>query len=377
MATPALIDSTPEPPRQFIQVGDHQVELPPGVTVSDWALERVRHQNPRIRAYFGCISQLEDSLESNYAILHCSPPRLLQIWRNVRNVCRLIQKKLAPTLAAPSVIPNLDTARRNAQYSFQVLNRTVIRRLEEYPYRIEPDQLPQVRRLLCTSIGKIYAFLRDTFGEVVANDPRSLHDSDYYLSRRFHQDIEEAEWLYATVDRLNDYLQSLGDVWTRQLEDLAQRMALERTLPTPKAWAEAEVLLNVLIDGLAPRLKEVLALTGVRFEEMQPLDQHTFDIPHNCKMALEVYSLGRRTIDQLKSEQPAVPEFRRQQLEDLLSCHATVCDREVELLTTVQESLHDLLAYVPLWLDAIEKRRALMLTKNLNEIPPRPAPQPR
>jgi hypothetical protein len=359
-------------PKQFIRVGDQQVQLPEGVSVADWALERVKAQNPRIRAYLGCIRLLEDTLESNYAILHCSSGRLLQIWRKVRRVCRLLQTKLAPALSEPSTVPSLETARRNALYSFRALNNTVIRKLEEYPYRIEPDQLPAIRRLLCVSIGKIYAFLRDTFGEIVAHDPRSLHDSDYYLSRKFPQDIEEAEWLYTTVDRLNDYLQGLGEVWARQLKTLAETMEQDQTLPSSRTWEEVELFMSLLIDGLSPKLKEVLALTGVRYDEIEPLDGYAFDVPHNCKLILEVYSIGRKTVDRLKTRTAESLEAREQHLEDILACHEMACNRLVQLMAAVEAALQDLLAYVPIWLDSIERRRALMLTKSPDEMPRRP-----
>src|ERR1700758_412135 len=51
-------------PRQMIQVGNHQISLPEGITVTDWAIERVHWQNPRIRAFLGCIRLLEGVFES-------------------------------------------------------------------------------------------------------------------------------------------------------------------------------------------------------------------------------------------------------------------------------------------------------------------------
>src|SRR5512136_3110562 len=71
--------------------GRYEVELPQGVTAADWGLERVRVQNPSIRCYLGCIRLLEEVLDSNYAILHCSPERLLKIWRQVEQVCQLMR----------------------------------------------------------------------------------------------------------------------------------------------------------------------------------------------------------------------------------------------------------------------------------------------
>src|ERR1051325_7505951 len=98
-------------PRQVIQVGQVQIELPEGVTALDWALERVNFQNPRIRAFLGCIRLIEDVLESNYALLHCSPERLLDIWHKVRQVAKLIRTRIAPLLETPSKIPPLEEAR--------------------------------------------------------------------------------------------------------------------------------------------------------------------------------------------------------------------------------------------------------------------------
>ncbi len=358
-------------PKQYIQVGEHQVALPPGVGVDAWALEKVRSQNPRIRAYLGSIRLLERTNESNYAILHCSPGRLLQIWRRVRRVCQIIQTRLAPTLSEPSLIPALDTARRNAELSYFALNNTVISRLQQYPYRIEESDLTAVRRLLCRSIGKIYEFLRDTFGEIVACDPRSLHDSDYYLSKRFPQDIEEAEWLYASVDKLNDYMQEIGRVLMRDLQEVSRRLETEPQLPTQASWGSVERFLTEVIEGLSPKLKEVLALTGIRYDEMEPLDDYAFKVPHNCHLLRETYELGRRSIEELKARPVTTLEERAGRVEDLLASHRVIGDFLREVMTRIELSIEDLLAYVPIWLNAIEKRRALMLTKNPEEIPRR------
>ncbi len=76
--------------------------------------------------------------------------------------------------------------------------------IERYPDLPNSAQLPEVRKLLCVSIGKIHPFLRNTLGEILANDPRSRHDADYFLSRRFAKDIEESEWLYSSVFELRE-----------------------------------------------------------------------------------------------------------------------------------------------------------------------------
>ena len=201
------------------QIGKYEVELPEGVTAADWGLERVRVQNPSIRSYLGCIRLLEEVLDSNYAILHCSPERLLKIWRQVEQVCQLMRSELLPTLEEPSVIPSLADARSHAGDSFRALAETVLTAMERCGHPLRADQLPEARKLLCVSIGKISAFLRDTFGEIVANDPRSRHDADYFLSRRFAQDIEESEWLYSAVYELDELLDGLEKACSAELTD--------------------------------------------------------------------------------------------------------------------------------------------------------------
>ena len=94
--SPAERRMSPKPRQHVILVGNQQVALPEGVTALDWSLERINYQNPRIRSFLGCIRLIEGVLESNYALLHCSPERLLDIWGKVRQVASLIRTQLSP-----------------------------------------------------------------------------------------------------------------------------------------------------------------------------------------------------------------------------------------------------------------------------------------
>ena len=215
----------------MIQVGNHQITLPEGVTVTDWALERVHWQNPRIRAFLGCIRLLEGVFESNYALLHCSPERLLDIWSKVRQVSELISHRIAPLLRGRSRIPALEDARQSAEISLGLLKGQVLAPLTSFSATVAPEQLVEVRKLLCISIGQLHAFLQDTFGELMASDPRSIHDADYFLSRRFPQDIEEAEWLHSTVARLIEYVERLEPVRITHLTAMLTSMTECSPLP--------------------------------------------------------------------------------------------------------------------------------------------------
>ncbi len=356
-------------PKQVIQVGGSLVELPEGVTALEWALERTSYQNPRIRAFLGCIRLLDGVMESNYAILHCSPERLLDIWRKVRQVADLIRKRLGPLLQVPSRIPDLEEARQSAEMSLGMLDYQVLRRLDAFPDDVAHDQLTEVRKLLCICIGQVHAFLADTFGEMMAKDPRSqgLHDSDYFLSRRFPQDIEEAEWLHATLVRLGEYLQRMDGDRVVHMTALSDRMRREETLPTRQAWKEAREFLELLLNALTPKLKEVLALRGVRFYEMEILDRYAFEIPAKCRTAIEIYDVGSAAIGGIKASVGASRPERTQNVQDLLQIHAAFSRRIADLVTDVDKALQDLVAFIPLWLEGVEKRRALLLKRELEQ----------
>ena len=352
-------------------VGKFEVELPEGVTAADWGLERVRVQNPSIRSYLGCIRLLEEVLDSNYAILHCSPDRLLKIWRQVEQVCQLMRSELLPTLEEPSAIPSLGDARRHAAAAFRELAETVLTAMERYDQPLRAHQLPEVRKLLCVSIGKIYAFLRDTFGEIVANDPRSRHDADYFLSRRFAQDIQESEWLYSSVYELDELLDGLEKAYSAELTDSLPRMRKERMLPPEPEWEQTRKVLDVVLGDLMPKLKEVLSLRGIRLNDMEKLEAHASSISTDCRSLMEVYAVGREVIEQLKGVDGPTLNEREQRVKDLISCHRVVSGRIAELLTRLHASLRDLVKHIADSKAGIEKRRALMLAKDLVESRPR------
>ncbi len=351
--------------RHVIQVGSRQAELPEGVTPAEWALERSQAQNPRIRAYLGCLRLLEGVLESNYAILHCSPDRLREMWHRVRQVSDLIRKDLAPLLEPPSKIPALEEARQNAGLALKVLGSEVLTSVERLPEKPPPDRLLEVRKLLCVATGQLQAFLQDTFGQIMAADPRSRHDADYFLSRRLPRDIDEAEWLQLTVDRLSTYVQGLEEQRPQLLSQLADALSAEPRLPTGRQWQDTVAFLIELTNGLAPRLKEALALRGVRFYEMEILDRYALDIPVQCRMLIELQEAAREALAQLEAGESGPGEGAADPLAPVL--HAAFARRMVRWMTTIDRSLKDLAAFVPLWLQGIERRRALLLKRTADE----------
>lgn len=355
--------------------GARALDLPDGISTADWALERRNVQNPSLRSYLGCIRLVEEVLDSNYAILHCSPDRLLRIWRQVEQVRELMRSELLPTLRAPSVIPALDAARRNADASFRALAAEVLAPMDRHGQPGASDKLAEVRRLLCVSIGRIHAFLRDSFGEIVASDPRSRHDADYFLSRRFAQDIEESEWLYAAVYELDDLLRGLERAGSAAFAELLPRMQRERMVPSESEWEQTRKLIENLQGDLLPKLKEVISLRGIRVNDMEALETHAWSVSGDCRALIEVHHVGRETIEQLKVGGGGSLDEREQKVRDIVGCHRVVSSRMLEKLTQLQASLRGLAAQIAAAKSGIEKRRALMLAKDPAEPKP-PAGRP-
>ncbi len=343
-----------------IRVGKHLVDLPERVTVADWTLEKVTVQNPRIRAFLGCLDLLEEVLDSNYAILHCSPERLSYIQRRVAKVAELIRSEIGPMLKSRSKVPALEAARRSGELSLQTLSVTALADVDRLGPLIEEEHYLQVRKGLCVSIGKLHSFLQDTFAKIMAADPRSVHDSDYFLSRRFPRDIEEAEWLYTTVQRLYDYVRELGHARSERLAQTADRLRREGTIPNGKAWQEVHELLSSLLEELTPLLKEILAQRGIRFDEMEMLDRFTSDMPTRCSIVLELYETAQELTQRIMvdSDRPT-----HQRIEELTSSHSILGSRTAELMDGIANGLEELGTFVPIWLRHIELRRALLLKK--------------
>jgi len=362
--------STSGTPVRRVQLLDDEtpIQLPLGMTTADWTVEKIRWQNPRIRGLLGCIRLLGGVLESNYAILHCSPDRLLEIFRKVRQVSELVSAEISPLMVSPSRFPALEEARQRAELSLEMLTKNVLKALHSFPTHSVANGVTQVdllglRKLLCVSIGKLHAFLQDAFGEFVANDPRSTHDADYFLSQRFPQDLEEAEWLHSTVNGLNSYMATFDSRRGRLFTPIIADVRREQTLPIGQRWENLESFLDIVQQVLIPKLKEVLALRGIRFYEMEILDRYAMEIPTHCRLLKEVHNTGRRAAREMRAASRPSRSEREQSVEHLITCHAVFSDRLVELMVQIDKELRDLVAFVPIWLDSIEKRRALLLRR--------------
>ena len=345
----------------MIQTAQTLVPLPDGVSVSEWALERVRFQNPRLRAFLLCIRLLDGILDSNYTILHCSPQRLHEIWRKLLEISDIIRLELVPSLAHSSKIPSLERARKRAEQGLQIVARTSLADLERLPALLESEKLLELRKLICVSIGKLHGFVQDTFCEIIAADPRSLHDSDYFMSKRFPRDIEEAEWLHASVAKLGAFLRRAYEGQVESLEELSATLQAEGAIADGQRWSAARETLERFAGELTELLKETLALRGIRFDELEALDRYAYEIPARCQQIFEFDRAAREVSERVMSEARSNGRPIEASIAELTASHAFFAQRIGELISELLSSIHDLAAFVPLWMNNVQMRRALFL----------------
>jgi hypothetical protein len=329
------------------------VPLPAGVDLARWQEEKVRWQNPRIRTLLGCANILEAASESNQAILTCAPERLEEIWTSVRRVTNLVCDEVMPLLEGPSVMPKLEEARQRARAGAAILYSTVIREIESMPEHVEESRRKDFRRLLCVSMGQLDDFLQDAFAELMANDPRSFHDSGYFLSRRFRRDIDEAEWLLSTVDALIGRLEALEERRRRDLNPAALQWAGEGSR---EGHGPAATFLRDLASELTPLLKEVVALRGIRFAELEVVDRWASELPIRCHVVLELWSVAG--LADVEQDGATAARWAR-----------AILLRAGELVGELDGLLKDLRAFLPLWRSGLVHRRALAFRRSDGEPP--------
>ena len=351
----------PEPMDQLTVVGDRTVVLPRGVTAAEWALERNRYQNARIRTLLGAIGLLERVMDSNVAILHCSPARAREIWHRLREVADIVQNRLAPLLRQPSPIPQLDEARRAVALSLKMLEESTLVEIACRPEELPDHLVPEIRKLLCLLMGRLMAFLQDSFGAIMGADPRSHHDQDYFLSKRFRRDVEEGEWLYQSVSELNHLVQAAARDNATVIEPMVERLTNERWLPGPQSWVPISDCLR-RAEAVAGKLSVVLALHGIRFEELELLHEHSRELPLSCRSLEVLNRSAREAVAAIKSAAPNNRTGREQAVESLTACHESFSRQMLGHARKIHNVLMDLAAFLPIWLGNISKRRSMLLS---------------
>ncbi len=359
---------------QLTIVGDRTVVLPRGVTAAEWALERNRYQNARIRTLLGAIGLLERVLDSNAAILNCSPARAREIWRRVREVAAIVEDRLAPLLRQTSPIPALDEARRAVAVALKQLHESTLVEITRRPEELPDRLVPEIRKLLCLLMGRLLAFLQDSFGALMGADPRSRHHRDYFLSKQFRRDVEEGEWLYQSVTELNDLVQAAARDNAAVLVPMIERLGAERWLPGPQSWQQISECLR-RAEAAAGRLGVVLALHGIRFEELELLHEQSHELPLYCRSLEVLNRSAREAVAAIRSAAPDNRAGHEQAVQAMTACHESFSSQMLADGRKIHEVLTDLAAFLPIWLGNIRQRRSMLLNPEPDEELPALAPE--
>jgi len=259
----------------------------------------------------------------------------------------------------PSALPDLDEAVRTARETLTFLDGEVFAQIDGFPDHPEDHQFEELRRTLCISIGKLHGFLVDTLGKILAADPRSQHDVDYFLARKFPRDVEESEWLQTSLGQLDSDLLRLNARRHDDLGSVIDTMATSGQLPSPEAWRRLADLLDVLESDFAPKLKALAGLRAIRLGELEVLQAHARDLPESCRVVGELYATAGVILDTLATSLGA--EDIQATSRVAAEVERVLCKRIITCLRVVENELRDMATFVPLWLSSIEKRRALML----------------
>jgi hypothetical protein len=191
-------------------------------------------------------------------------------------------------------------------------------------------------------------------------DPRSKFDRDYFLSRRFPRDVEEAEWLYRGVANLGEYVHTLLKESTETVLPLLRRLRQEEMLPAETTWQTMREFME-LIGDLTIKLNELLTLRGIRFDEMELLDLYAREFPAKYHQLTALYTTGQDISRRIRASTPAVRAQREQSVVDLLHVHAAIAVQVADLADASHRMLLDLDVFLPIWHRSVGERRALLL----------------
>ncbi len=288
---------------------------------------------------------------------------MLEIWDTVRHVCEVLRTDVARLMVSRSSLPELDQAVSNARDKLAFLGSEVFDHVDRFPEQPAELEFDDLRRALCVAIGKLHGFLVDTLGEILAADPRSSHDMDYFLARKFPRDVEEAEWLQTSVSRLDDDLRQFNAMRHASLGSAIDEMTESGRMPTTESWQRLAAYLDEIEAGLAPRLMGIIGLRGIRIDELDVLLAHAFQLPESCRRATELHDTACTVLTTLAGSLNAIDDDNGKAAV-IAEVERALCSRINACLHSVEDELRDLAAFVPLWLNSVDQRRALILHPN-------------
>ena len=164
------------------------------------------------------------------------------------------------------------------------------------------------------------------------------------------------------MGRLNSDLSQLSARRHTDLGSVIDTMARSDRLPSSQEWQRLAAFLGALESAFAPKLKSIAGLRAIRFGELEVLQAHARDLPESCRVASELYATAGVILYTLS----ASPDLDDSEATRRVAAEVerVLCSRIVASLRFIDDELRDLATFIPLWLNSIVKRRALMLRPN-------------
>jgi hypothetical protein len=100
---------------------------------------------------------------------------------------------------------------------------------------------------------------------------------------------------------------------------------------------------------------------------MEVLEAHSAEVSRRCRSLVDIYSIGREIAGQMAGVGGPTLAEQGQKVRDLAACHRVVCANLVEQMSRLVGSLRALAKDAAHTKAGIERRRALMLSKDLTE----------
>jgi hypothetical protein len=100
---------------------------------------------------------------------------------------------------------------------------------------------------------------------------------------------------------------------------------------------------------------------------MEVVDRYAHELPARCRILIEVHDLGGQAIEEIQANVGRSHVELEQCGLDLKTCHAVISRRMALHMNEIDKILRDLVTFIPLWLEGISKRRALILKRAVEE----------
>jgi hypothetical protein len=348
-------------------VEDAPTQLPADVSADEWADERDRLQDTRIQTLMASMEALEKAVDSRRSILHCSSDRLRDIWHQVRIVNAAVRNRIAPLLQQPSIVPALEVAVDNSRKSLSLLTEPVLPTFDSFAKTIRPESPLELRQAICTSVDQLRAFLQGTLEDLMAADPRTASNKEYFLSKRFSRDAGKSERLLRNISCLDEYLHATVGEFSKAVSPFLRELLVESSLPKNEEWTRVEDALALVAD-LTAKLSELVARQGARADEIGFVKRCAQQLDSQSQCLVETYKTGCQTIEAIRSPAGTTTNATDKKVVDGNTCQAVFSRRIATLAHDLNDAVFQLSVFTQRWRTVIEKRRALTFCQRTESI---------